>query len=271
MRAPLRGLAALFALLGLAGVARATDDGGYPDWSGQWVRVGGSQFDPERGPALAQQAPLTPDYQARFTALLAHPPADGIDNSPTALCTPPGMPRAMIAELPMEILPRPGMVYVMLTYLGGFRHIFTDGRAWPAELEPSFYGTSIGRWDGGTLLVETRGFDGPRSFDASGLPLHDDNETVVRERISLDAADRDLLHDEITTEDHALARPWTVTRSYRRLRDAAWPEHVCAEEHQRIAIGSEIYAIEEGRLAPVRPGQPPPDLRYFGAAAGHRE
>jgi hypothetical protein len=162
------------------------------------------------------------------------------------------------------MLVRPGMVTVMLTYLGGIRHIFTDGRAWPADLEPGFYGTSIGRWDGGTLLVETRGFDGPRSFDASGLPLHDDNETVVTERIFLDAADRDLLHDEITTADHALTRPWTVTRSYRRVRGEAWPEHVCAEEHERIAIGSEIYAIDKGRLIPMRPGQPPPDLRYFG-------
>lgn len=261
-------LGALLVLLGIAGGARAADEAAYPDWSGQWMRVGGSQFDPSHGPALAQQAPLTSDYQARFAALLAHPPADGIDNSPTALCTPTGMPRAMIAELPMEILVRPGMVYVMLTYLGGFRHIFTDGRAWPAELEPGFYGTSIGRWDGSTLLVETRGLNGPRSFDASGLPLHDDNETVVTERISLDAADPDLLHDQITTEDHALTRPWTVTRSYRRARDAAWPEHVCAEEHQRIAIGGEIYTIANGRLAPMRPGQPAPDLRYFGGAPG---
>jgi len=256
-------LAAALSFAALA--ARAADDAAFPDWSGQWVRIGGSQFDPSRAPGLGQQAPLTADYQSRFEALLRNPPADGIDNSPTALCTPPGMPRAMIAELPMEMLIRRDMVLVMLSYFGGLRHIFTDGRRWPAELEPGFYGTSIGRWDGTALLVETRGLNGPRSFDASGLPLHDDNETVVTERISLDATDPDVLHDEITTEDHALARPWTVTRSYHRSRGAAWPEHVCAEEHQRIAVGREIYAIAGGKLTPMRPGQPPPDLRYFGA------
>ena len=258
-----RAVACAALLLLAAGAACAET---YPDWSGQWVRVGGSQFDPGRDPARGQAAPLVPDYQAKFAALLAKPPADGIDNSPTALCLPPGMPRAMIAERPIEFVVRPGLVYVFLSSLGGIRHIFTDGRAWPAEFDPSYYGTSIGRWDGDVLVVQTRGMNGPRSFDASGLPLHEDNETVVTERIALDKADADLLHDEITTVDHALSRPWTVTRSYRRARGAAWPEVVCAEEHQRIAVGAEIYAIEGGRLAPVRPGQPPPDLRNFATA-----
>jgi hypothetical protein len=268
MRLSLLAGAALLALLATApDPARAAEGVSYPDWSGQWVRIGGSQFDPARAPARGQEAPLTEEYRSRFEALLRKPPADGVDNSPTALCTPPGMPRAMIAELPMEILIRPGTVYVMLSYLGGFRHIFTDGRSWPAEIEPGFDGTSIGRWQGTELLVETRGLNGPRSFDASGLPLHDDNETLVTERIFLDPADPDMLHDEITTIDHALTRPWQVTRSYRRVRDAAWPEHVCAEEHQRIAIGGEIYTIgSAGRLEPMRAGQPAPDLRYFGEA-----
>ena len=271
----MRGTALLATLLALAGGAACAEESGpYPDWSGQWVRVGGSQFDPAREPARGQGAPLTPDYQARFEKLLANPPADGVDNSPTSLCVPPGMPRAMIAELPMEIVIEPDTVYVMLSYLGGFRHIFTDGRAWPKDYDPSFYGTSIGHWEKGqdgrfrTLSVETRGMEGPRSFDASGLPLDDDNETIVTERIFLDPAAPDLLHDEITTADHALTGPWTVTRLYRRVRDASWPEFVCAEEHQRIAIGGEIYQIgAEGKLLPMRPGQLPPDLRFFAAPA----
>ena len=75
-------------------------------------------------------------------------------------------------------------------------------------------GYSIGKWieDGhggfGALEVETRNLKGPRTYDTSGLPLHTDNQTVVKERIFLDPADNDLLHDEITTFDHALTRPW---------------------------------------------------------------
>ena len=56
--------------------------------------------------------------------------------------------------------------------------------------------TGSGRFD--VLEAETRGFKGPRAFDSSGIPLHHDNQTIVKERIYLDAADRDVFHDEVT-------------------------------------------------------------------------
>src|SRR5262249_52587939 len=136
-------------------------------------------------------------------------------------------------------------------------------------LEPAFAGFSIGHWedtDGrhNTLVVETRGMKGPRTFDASGIPVHQDNETVVKERIYLDKANPDLLHDEVTTIDHALTRPWTVTRTYRRDRNAEWEEFVCAEDNRHVAIGKEVYSVsDDGYLTPTRRGQPAPDLRYF--------
>ena len=61
---------------------------------------------------------------------------------------------------------------------------------------------------------------GPRVYDASGIPLHADNETVIKERIYLDKADPNLLHDDITTIDHALTRPWVVNKTYRRMSQA---------------------------------------------------
>src|SRR5258708_9576773 len=105
------------------------------------------------------------------------------------------------------------------------RHIYTDGRDYPANmaLDPRFLGYSIGKWldeDGDgrydTLMVETRGMKGPRVFDASGIPLHEDNETIDQERIYLDKADPNLLHYDITTIDHALTRPSLVTITYSR-------------------------------------------------------
>ena len=78
-------------------------------------------------------------------------------------------------------------------------------------MERAFVGYSIGKWedtDGDgrydTLMVETRGMKGPRVFDASGIPVHEDNETVVKERIALDKSNANVLIDEITTIDHAL-------------------------------------------------------------------
>src|SRR5207245_3539224 len=103
------------------------------------------------------------------------------------------------------------------------RRIFTDGRDWPAQMQPSLLGYSIGQWidtDGDSkydlLEVETRGFMGPRAFDSSGIPLHDDNQTVVKERIHLDKNNPNLLLFEVTVIDHALTRPWSVLKTYRR-------------------------------------------------------
>src|SRR6266446_6714860 len=122
----------------------------------------------------------------------------------------------------------------------------------------------VGRYD--VLEVETRGFKGPRSYDASGLPLHFDNQSVFKERIHLDKADPNLIHDEITVIDHALTRPWTVDKRYVRTRnsDPQWPEYVCAEGNLQVFVGDQHYFISgDGLLMPTQKDQPPPDLRYF--------
>jgi hypothetical protein len=100
------------------------------------------------------------------------------------------------------------------------RRIFTDGRDWPKDIQPTYPGYSIGRWvdeDGRgvyTMLeVETRGFKGPRVYDATGLPLHFDNQSIFKERIHRDKGDPNILHDEITVIDHALTRPWIVQKN----------------------------------------------------------
>ena len=106
---------------------------------------------------------------------------------------------------------------------------------------------------------------GPRSFDASGLPVHADNATVVKERIYLDKANKDLLRNEVTTIDNALTRPWTVTKSYRREKNPIWFEYNCMENNRHVQIGKENYYVnmEDGNLMPVKKNQPPPNLKYF--------
>jgi len=80
----------------------------------------------------------------------------------------------------------------------------------------------------------------------------------------LDQADDNVLRDEITTFDHALTRPWTVTRSYRRVRNPTWIEDVCAENNGYVFLGKETYLRSmDGYLMPTKKNQAPPDLRYF--------
>src|SRR5262249_26460445 len=162
---------------------------------------------------------------------------------------------------------QPHITHMIIEYLSMLRRIYTDGRDWPAEVLPSFMGYSIGRWvdeDGDgrydALLIETRHLKGPRSFDASGIPLHADDETVVKERLYLDKSDPDILHNDVTTLDHALTRPWTVTKNYQRVRNPVWVEAICAEGNQHVKIGSETYMLSaDGRLMPTKKGQAPPD------------
>ena len=262
--------------------ALAHDEAKYPDWNGQWSRapvpgaVGQPPHDPARPFGRGQQAPLTAEYQANFEANLADLASGGTGNDATRVCLPNGMPRAMSAYEPLEFIITADTTYVLIDHIEHTRRIYTDGRGWPAQIDPTFTGYSLGQWidtDGDgrydTLEVETRGFKGPRAYDASGIPLHFDNETVVKERITLEKSDRNLLHDEITTIDHALTRPWTVMKNFRRNPDPrpVWREYVCAEGNSHVEIGRQPYFLSaDGYLMPTKKDQPPPDLRFFKAA-----
>jgi hypothetical protein len=271
-RNALAAIALALAGLGMATTgARALDGANYPDMRGAWQRPGAAQWDPSKPPGLRQQAPLTPEYQIVFEANLAEAAAGGQEYNPQVKCLPSGMPRVMIAYEPLELIITPEVTYIRFDQLGENRRIFTDGRAWPNEITPSFEGYSIGRWvdqdaDGrfGALEVETRGLKGPRALDASGLPLHPDNQTIVKERFFLDAANPNRLHDRITTIDHAYTRPWTVTRDYNRELKPLWVETNCGAENHYVSLEKETYFITlDGYLMPTKKNQPLPDLKAF--------
>lgn len=260
------------AALAAAGVeARAFDDATYPDWSGSWQGIGGGNFDTSKPKGLGQDTPLKPEFQAILEASIADIAAGGQGNNPGYRCASHGMPRVMIANVPIYFVIMPETTYVVLERLSQVRRVYTDGRAWPQPLPRSSVGYSIGRWldqtgTGGfdTLEIETRSMQGARVYDSSGAPFHPDNETIVKERIRLDTADRDVLRNQITTIDHALTRPWTVTRSYRRTANPVWHEYDCSVSNEHIIIGHDDYLLSaDGLLMPVRKGQKPPDLRYF--------
>jgi hypothetical protein len=265
----LLGVIVTAAALSASAGAYAFDESKYPDLKGMWRGTGGNKWIP-----AGQKAPLTPEYQAIYEANLADQAAGGHGTDPTYTCLPPGMPRQMNVYEPMEVVVTSGTTHLLMEHIHDSRRIYTDGRDWPEELEPAFRGHSIGKWideDGDgrydVLEVETRGMKGPRSFDSTGLPLHEDNQTIVKERIYLDKANPNLLHNEITTIDHALTRPWTVMKNYRRAQTKEpiwWRESICAENNPHVRIGKDDYFVSfDGYLMPVRKDQAPPDLKYF--------
>jgi hypothetical protein len=260
---------ALSILTGSVG-ARAHD---YPDWRGQWLRVDGGhgpQFDPGKPPGRGQQVPLTAEYQAIFDANLKSLATGTQPYNPQLGCLPPGMPRTMILYEPMEVIVTPATNYMAFSFMNDLRRISTDGRDWPDKVEPSFVGYSIGRWidtaaDGryDLLEIETRHIKGPRSLGV-GISLHKDDMTVIKEKIYLDKGDPDIMHNEVTTIDHAFTRPWTVAMTYRHEHDPVWTEFFCAEGNNHVVVGKDTYFLSGDRqLMPTRKGQPPPDLRNF--------
>jgi hypothetical protein len=270
------GVAPLLAALCIPIAGAAADESRsvdkYPDLRGQWER----NFVP-RWTVGQERPPLTAEYQKVFEANLADMANGGPGNVPSWYCVPQGMPMMMNAYDPMEVVVTPETTYILISHVNdSYRRIYTDGRAWPdpETTLPTFAGYSIGKWldeDGDgkydVLEVETRFIRPPHTYDAQGIPFHDDNQAVIKERIYLDKADKNLLHDEITAYDHALTHPWTKNRTYKRNANPkpVWLEEACAADNAMVKIGNDPYFLSpDGLLMPTRKNQPPPDTRYFG-------
>ena len=245
----------------------------YPDWSGpmRWAQTrGGNRYDQYKPPGRAQQAPLTAEYQAIFEAGLKDQAEGGQGANQTYSCLPGGLPRDMAGNQGLEFVVTPKVTHVIFVQAMP-RRIYTDGRDWPKDVEPTYDGYSIGKWideDGDgrydVLEVETRNFMGPRSFDNAGIPLHADNQTVIKERIYRDKQDPEVIHDEMTTIDHALTRPWTVDKTYRLTKSPHWVQNICSVGNNHVVIGKEAYFLSaDGHLMPTKKDQAPPDVRYF--------
>jgi hypothetical protein len=218
------------ALLMTVGGAKAHDDTKYPNVKGQWTRFvvpglpGQPSQDQTKPWGKGQQAPLTPEYQAILEASLVDQANGGHGNAVDyARCVSGGMPSMMIAFQPLEFIVLPETTYIIIADYDPLRRIFTDGRDWPKGHQPTFAGYSIGKWideDGDgkydVLEVETRNFKGPRTYDQSGLPLHKDNQSIVKERIFLDKTDRNL---HLAISSSILAGDfWARSRNLQYLR-----------------------------------------------------
>jgi len=266
------------ALMVTIGGAEAADDMKYPDWRGQWTRIPvrlptQPSHDQTKPWGRGQEAPLTPEYQAVLEASIADQAQGGLGNFPTTTGRASGMPHMMMDSGQWNSSSRQMQPMFLIGWYDHFRRIFTDGRDWPKEIDPTFAGYSIGKWideDGDgrydVLEVETRGFKGPRAYDEAGLPLHIDNQSVFKERIYRDKTDPKILHDVITTIDNALTRPWTVDKKYVHEPDlrADWPEYYLTDLNAQVVIGKENYFLSwDGNLMPTKKNQAPPDLKYF--------
>jgi len=252
--------------------AQAPDLSKYPDWSGQWRKFPGqgNQWDQTKPLGIRQEAPLNAEYQKIYEANLQDQKAGGQGIDPSGCCITFAMPRMMTAVFPFEFVIMSHTTYFLSDYNMPLR-IYTERHDWPTEREANFTRYSIGKWIGAdgdgkydVLEAETRHIKGPRVYEGSGIPLHLDNKTVIKERFFQDKANPDTLYIEITVVDNALTRPWTVTKKFRRDHKPVWYTYNCSEDNHHVVIGKENYFLSaDGYLMPAKKNQQPPDLRYF--------
>jgi len=143
------------------------------------------------------------------------------------------MPGIMGQPYPMEFLLTPGKVTIVIEAYQQVRHIYTDGRPLPDDPDLKFHGTSIGRWDGDTLVVDTVGFS-PLTELTRYVSFSPKARIVERFRL----ADPDTMSIETTiTDPDVLAAPSVSTRTLRRHRNWTTAEYIC-EENNRNSVDS---------------------------------
>jgi len=220
---------------------RAAD--GKPDLSGVWesVRSGTGQqvvgVDPPPlsrtsqfwniGAGIEGDLPLQP----WASELRNKRVADVSKDNPDAHCLPIGFTQLHNHPQPRKIIQTPALIVMLYEANGGVRQIFLDGRRLPgSDAQPWWYGYSIGRWEGDTLVVESSGFKDGGWLDVNGAPLTDAAKLTERFR----RVNYGNLEIEVTVDDpKAYTRPWTAVKMrHRLLPDQELIEFVCGENER---------------------------------------
>jgi hypothetical protein len=201
---------------------RATD--GKPDLSGLWRPGGGLIGDISRG----MKEGVVP-FQPWAEELYKKRRATESKDDPTASCIVGGVPRSDLVPYPFKILTVPGMVVVLYEAVHSYRQIFTDGRSLPKEPNPQWFGYSVGKWDGDTLVVESAGFNDNVWLDNFGHPATE--ALRVTERFRRRSVGE--MEVEITINDpKAYTRPWTVLLPLALQPDTELIEYMCNENNK---------------------------------------
>lgn len=200
---------------------------GTPDLSGVWVG-NGPIGDISSGLMPGEELVLLPAAKALMDSRMA---AD----DPEARCLPTGVPR--IAPYPWRIVQTPAygkathLFFLFEGNIHSFRQIFMDGREHPDDLEPSWYGYSVGHWEGDTLVIETVGFNDLFWFDFEGHPHTTQLKTVERyTRTKFGEM------EVVTTiqDPGAYAKPFTVKFTHTLRPGWDLMEYICNENNQDV-------------------------------------
>jgi glyoxylase-like metal-dependent hydrolase (beta-lactamase superfamily II) len=171
--------------------------------------------------------PMTPWAQAKYDAAkpgLSHR-GRPLGNDPIMICDPMGYPRILFWNgYPLEVIRTPNRFIMFFDWFYTYRTIWTDGRKFPDDLEPRWYGNSLGHWEGDTFVVESSGFDERSWLDADGHPHSD--EMRLEERYH--RVDHDTIELTMTlTDPKAYTKPWVSEKKTLDWEPTELREDVC--------------------------------------------
>lgn len=163
--------------------------------------------------------------------------ADNSKDNPDAHCLPMGFMQFHTHGEPRKIIQTPGVIVIIYEPNSGLRQIFTDGRTLPSkDAEPWWYGYSVGKWEGDTLVVETMGLIDDGWLDINGNPFT--NAAKVTEKFR--RVNFGTLEIEVTVDDpKAYTRPWTVKVNQRILLDTELIEFICEDRDATHYVGAQ--------------------------------
>ncbi len=208
------------------------------DLTGTWQRYG---FFSRPGVDKRYAAPpegrlvLKPTYAKAYNARTRAEAASDAAGKPIAApgvdCLPYGMPEMMSAIYPLEILQTPGQVTIIAEAFSQVRRIYLDQTQEKiGDAPPGYYGHSVGRWEGDTLVVNTIGIK-DTVLGHEEMPHSD--QMRIDERFHLVAPD--ILHDDITVSDPVtLEKPWHFSFAYKRMKGYQMQEYVCENNHEYV-------------------------------------
>lgn len=209
-----------------APVPRTSD--GKPDLSGLW-RPAAMLI----GDLAANLAPGSVPFQPWAEKLYNERRANNSRDDPTANCIVGGVPRSTAVPYPFKILHMPDLVVILYEAVHSYRQIFADGRPFPEDMNPTWFGYSVGKWEKDSFVVETKGFNDKGWLDNFGKPATD-KLRVVERFVRRDFGRMDV---QITIDDPgAYTKPWDVMLPLALAPDTEMLEYICNENNKFFEI-----------------------------------
>jgi len=197
---------------------------GKPDLSGIWQASRGA-FNFASGLRRGETVPFNAEGKKSFDERQANNSKD----EPSARCLPSHIAMRNQLNTPFKLIQLPGMTIQLYESRTTFRQIFTDGRPSPKVDWPSWGGFSVGRWEGDTFVVITKGFNGKTWLDQAGHPATD--AMTLTERFTR----KDFGHMELETiidDPKVYSKPWSTLAQFTIRADTELLEFIC-EENER--------------------------------------